>query len=89
MWPLGLEQGRGGLGQSGFKTNSCSQGGEGSGEISSPKLFKISLYAGVPVGVVDEGVEGLIEPLPEHDLGRGPVELEHGAGDEHPPWHLE
>ena len=53
----------------------------------SELLFTDRRIAGA-VCVVDGGVEGLVDPLPEDDGGRGLVEGHHEAGDGHVHGHL-
>ena len=43
----------------------------------------------IAVGVVDEGVEGLVDPLQEYHLGHRLVEGDHGPHDDHASRHLE
>ena len=74
-----LDQLRGGVGERGLEPDGGGEGGEGGGAVGRAQLGVVGGGAGVPVGVVHQGVEGLIEPLPEDHLGRGPVELQHGA----------
>ena len=65
------------------------EGGGGGGYVGGAELLGGERRGGVAVGVVDEGVEGLIGPLPEDDGGRGSIEEEHGADQSCPARHLE
>ena len=84
-----LDELRGGFSQSGLQTNGRPQRGESGREVGRDQLVCVGGCAGIPIGVVDQGVEGLVEPLPEDDLGGGPVPLQHGPRDQHPARHLE
>lgn len=53
-------------------------------DLESKQLCKNAIHANFePIGVVDQGIEALIEPLPEDDRWSGPVESHHAAGNNH------
>ena len=52
-----LEQGGGGLGEERLEPERSAQGGGGGGDVGQPHLGEVRGHAGVPVGVVDQGVE--------------------------------